>query len=1023
MFKQIDSSRSLKDVSDEIREYWKISGTQEISIKGRETGKRFRFLEGPPTANGRPHLGHAMTRTVKDVILRYKYMTGHRIEGRFGGWDCHGLPVEVEAEKHFSINSKKEIEKFGVENFNKYCRESVFRYIDEWKEVDDLLGFWIDHNRDYITLTKEYMESVWWALKELYTKNLLFKDYKIVPYCPRCGTPLSSHEVALGYDDVTDTSVYVKFSLLDSENTFILAWTTTPWTLPSNQFLAVNPEFDYALVEHDGEKYYVAYELVSRIFGDSATVIKKISGKEMKGMRYRQLMPFLSLGQADLQVVTDSFVTLEDGTGVVHISPAFGADDYEIGKRMKTKVVNPVNTEGKYEDQKLPWFGMGVMEANPHIVDYLKKEGVLFRTQKIKHTYPFCYRCHSPLIYYALDSWFIGVSSKRKEILETNQLISWYPDYLKNGRFGNFLEEAKDWSLSRNRYWGTPLPIWTCPKGHHEAVGNTEELFNLSGVMLKDMHRPFVDEVVFKCRSCGEVMHREPYVIDTWFDSGSAPYAAFNYPADNANLKIPVDFITEAIDQTRGWYYTMHVISTLLFGKNAFSNVLTIEFVLDAKGRKMSKSEGNSVLAKEALSEMSPDSLRLFFMFGVPWKTRNYDVRLISEISRKTLLTLINVYSFFSSNANLDHYNFSGRVETSDILDKWILSRLHSTIRACSNYMEAYQPHEALKSIMDLIDQISNNYLRFSRRKFWSETMSDEKEAAYSVLYHTIEMTSKLLAPLAPFASEYIFMALTGRKSVHLEGYPSYDPSRIDEELESDLAKALSVVETVRRMRQKANIKGRQPLSELLISGGNKMSDEILNIIKPEINCKEIVFINEENAPVRRRIRLNYQKVAPVLKDKLSVVERMTNEADSDQLYETIRKDKQTNIAGFSLGPDDFIIDTSPEEGYSMDRDNVIGATLFLNVKIDPSLSREGLAREIIRRIQVMRKDMKLDYDDRIMVEIGADKNTENEIGEMMDFIKSETLAECIQFRQNHGKVWELDGTRITVNISRSEEI
>ena len=526
MFRQIDPGLSFIDIANEVREYWKSDGTEIEALTHSIGDKKFRFLEGPPTANGRPHLGHAMTRTIKDVALRYKYMTGHDIQGRSGGWDCHGLPVEIAAEKHFGINSKREIEAIGIEKFNGYCRESVFSFIDEWKEVDSMLGFWVDHERDYITLRPEYMESEWWALKTLFEKDLLFKDYKIIPYCPRCGTPLSSHEVSQGYEETKDSSVYVKFPVHGEESTYFLAWTTTPWTLPSNQFLAVNPDVEYSLVQHGKERFYLASSLVPRLFSGLDRVIKKVKGTDLKDMRYDQLLKFLAPFDGNLTVVTAGFVSLEEGTGIVHISPAFGADDFEIGKSKKTKILNPVDSEGRYYDMALPWAGLDVFAANQPITDYLKKQGLLFRTQKITHTYPFCYRCKSPLIYYPLDTWFIRVSSERKEIIDANEKVNWYPSYLKHGRFGNFLEEAKDWSLSRNRYWGTPLPIWSCKNHHYVALGSRQELKERSGSEITDLHRPHVDNITFRCDKCGEECRSEPYVIDTWFDSGSATYAA-----------------------------------------------------------------------------------------------------------------------------------------------------------------------------------------------------------------------------------------------------------------------------------------------------------------------------------------------------------------------------------------------------------------------------------------------------------------------------------------------------------------
>ncbi len=1022
IYRQIDTNATFRKIAEEMLTYWKEEKIEEISLTKSLGAKEFSFLEGPPTANGRPHLGHAMTRTIKDTILRYKYMTGHNILGRSGGWDCHGLPVEIEAEKHFGINSKKEIENLGIEKFNKYCGESVFRYIEEWKSIDQMLGFWVNHNRDYVTLVPEYMESEWWAMKTLFDQGLLFKDYKILPYCPRCGTSLSSHEVSQGYEEVTDISIYVRFAVKDTKNTFLLAWTTTPWTLAANQFLAVNPESEYSLVNKDGESYYLASSLVDKLFPGATVERTGIKGRELSGIRYDQLLKFLVPFEGNLQVVTADFVSLDEGSGIVHISPAFGADDFEIGKRMKTKILNPVNGDGIYDDSSLPWKGLHVMEANSKIIDFLKKEKLLFKTEKIKHTYPFCYRCKSALIYYPIDAWFVGVSRKRKEILETNSKVNWYPSYLKEGRFGNFLEEAKDWSLSRTRYWGTPLPIWKCENGHYTAVGSVAELKKRSGTLLENLHRPFVDTVTFPCDNCGSPAKREPYVIDTWFDSGSATYAEDGYPYRAKETHVPVTFITEAIDQTRGWYYTMHVLSTLLFNSNAYNNVLTIEFVLDEKGRKMSKSEGNSVLARDAIEKNGPDPLRLFFFYGVPWKTRNYDTRLISELSRKVLSTMMNVYSFFSSNANIDNFVFSGVKDSADPLDRWILSRLNQTVKTCSERMEDYQPHEALRHLMEFIDQVSNTYLRLSRRKFWSESMVPEKEAAYSILYAVLRDTCLLLAPIVPFTSEYIYRALTSEKSVHLTRYPEFEGRGVDETLESNFAAVISLLETARRMRQKASIKGRQPLTELLISAKTSLEVNLLDIVKSELNCKKIEIVEPGKEPLESRLRLNFKVAAPILKEKLTPFAMKIESLDSGTLLNQLDKEGYITVENTRISSEMLTVEHVVKEPYVMDTDEKTGNILFLNTKIDAELAIEGISREVIRRIQVMRKDLDLDYEDRISVVLEADDEIVQAVKDRLKPIATETLADSLSFGAASGaREWEIAGSKVKIFVAKAE--
>ncbi len=563
-YRKPDTGKSFFDLAEDVLKKWKDMEIKERILRTERDGKNFVFLEGPPTANGRPHVGHAMTRTVKDTVLRYRYMRGYNLQRRSAGWDCHGLPVELEAEKHFGFKTKKEIEDFGIDKFNEYCRESIFRYIDEWMRVDDLLGFWIDHDSAYITLRNDYIESEWWALKTMFDRGLLIKDYKIVPYCPRCETSLSSHEVSQGYDEVRDPSVYVKFREKGSDSTYFLAWTTTPWTLPANEFLSVNPDVEYSLIEHGGEYFYLASQMVERVFGEGYEFIKKFRGSELEGKEYDQLITFLDAPQNTMKVVSGSHVVVTEGTGVVHTSPAFGADDFDVGKRMGVEIINPVNLSGKFDDEKLPWNGLFVKDADVEILKYLKTNGMVYKSEKVEHTYPFCYRCGTPLLYYPLEAWFIQVSTIRDKLIANNEKINWFPDHLKEGRFGNFLAEAKDWALSRNRYWGTPLPVWKCISGHYFVAGSKKDLSDNGGEVPEDLHRPFIDNVTLKCRECGEQMTREPYVIDTWFDSGSSTYAAMHYPFEkefSPGRNFPIDFITEAIDQTRGWYFTLHLIS------------------------------------------------------------------------------------------------------------------------------------------------------------------------------------------------------------------------------------------------------------------------------------------------------------------------------------------------------------------------------------------------------------------------------------------------------------------------------
>ena len=1019
-YEQIQVNRSLKAIGDEIRTYWREAGIIQKTLNSKLGNKPFVFLEGPPTANGRPHVGHAMTRTMKDSALRYHYMSGYDIRRRTGGWDCHGLPVEIEAEKHFGFKTKKEIEDFGIDKFNEYCRESIFRYIDEWMEADQKIGFWVDHEKAYVTLRNDYIESEWWALKSLFEKGLLIRDYKIVPYCPRCETSLSSHEVSQGYDDVKDPSVYVKFKETGTENTYFLAWTTTPWTLPSNEFLAINDKIEYSLVEHEGDKYYVASAVVHKIFGDKANVLKTVHGKDLLNRKYDQLITYLPAPANTMFVVSGDHVNTEEGTGIVHTSPGFGADDFEVGKRYGVEVLNPINVSGKFDDDRLPWNGKFFKDADLEITIHLKKNNQLLKSEKITHSYPFCYRCSTPLIYYPLQAWFIRVSTIRDKLTQNNSHINWLPEHLKDGRFGNFLNEAKDWSLSRNRYWGTTLPIWTCPYGHMKAVGSISELKELSGETPSDLHRPHIDRITFKCPECQETMHREPYVIDTWFDSGSATYAAMHYPFDSADLKdnFPITFITEAIDQTRGWFYTLHVISSLLFDQNAYQNALSIDFILDEQGRKMSKSKGNSVFALDFLNEHGPDPVRAFFLTGIPWRAKSIDKKLISETSRTIFGTLANVYSFFASNANLDGYVYEGFPGSNNPLDRWIVSRTNTTVREVTANMDTYNMHIALRNIEELIEDLSNFYLRLSRRRFWSEELTDEKKRAYSTLVYSMERILLMLAPLTPFFADYLYLKLKpGAESVHLERYPKVEEKYINLKLEEEIRVASSILEMTRRLRQENSIKGRQPVTEVLINTGVPVSDAILEAISSEINSKSIRFITATERPVERRMKLVLQKAAPVLKGKLQKV-REQIEKDQGDFVTLLEKDGKFEVEGETLLPDFVEVLEEPVSGYAMSSDPKLSVEVFLNLAIDSSLLLEGLAREIVRRVQVMRKELDLKYDQEIDLSIWGDSNIISVLQKYGEWIRTETLGRSLStVKAEDARAWDIDGDQVLISV------
>ena len=1024
LYEQIETNRSLKAIGDEVLQYWKQAGIIQKSLSTSLGDKPFTFLEGPPTANGRPHVGHALTRTVKDSVLRYRYMTGHRINRRTGGWDCHGLPVEIEAEKHFGFKIKKEIEDFGIDKFNEYCRESIFRYIDEWMETDDRLGYWVDQENAYVTMRNDFMESEWWALKKMFQEKMLVRDYKIVPYCPRCETSLSSHELSQGYDDAKDPSVYVKFREEGQEKRFFLAWTTTPWTLPSNQFLAVNEKIEYALVEYKGEEYYVARPVVERLFGKEGKIISTFSGKELVGKSYQQLMDFIPAPKGSLKVVSGDHVTVEDGTGIVHTSPAFGADDFEIGKKFRVSIINPINQSGRFDDSRLPWNGKFFKDADTDILIWLKKGNLVFRSEKITHTYPFCYRCGTPLIYYPLQAWFIRVSTIRDKLLANNAKINWYPDHLKDGRFGNFLTEAKDWALSRNRYWGTPLPVWTCQNNHMLPIGSLEELRKHTDTIPEDLHRPFIDAVKFQCPECGSTMTREPYVIDTWFDSGSATYAALHYPMETQTVSLPISFITEAIDQTRGWFYTLHVLSSILFDTNAYQNVLSMDFILDEQGRKMSKSKGNSVYAIDFVNEFGPDPARLFFLTGVPWRSKAIDRKLISEITRKVFGTLSNVYSFFASNANLDSYRFEGLLKPSNILDRWMVSRVNSTIKRAREAMDDFAMHNALRAVEELIDDLSNFYLRLSRRRFWAETLDRKKEEAYSVLFYSMDAVTRMLAPLAPFYTDYLFRKLHPEsESVHLETYPEVLMDYVDGDLEQEVAYSASILETVRRIRQENSIKGRQPVTKILVSSSRKLGQDLLDIISPELNAREIRFVDEKSLPVRRKLRLVTKMAAPILRSDLQRV-REELESNENSYVDRLAAGMAVQVHNHKITPDLVEIIEEPDQGYAMEMDAKYDLKVFVNLSRDEDLEAEGMAREIVRRIQVMRKELNLQYDDNIEVVVSGDNSIKRILDRYGKWIMSETLASRLDFSSEaEGRAWDIDGEKVIIRVVPEEKV
>lgn len=917
LFKKLPSLINFPKMEEEILKFWKDNDIFKKSLEIRKGSPRFNFYEGPPTANGKPHAGHVLPRIYKDLFPRYKTMQGFYVP-RKAGWDTHGLPVELEVEKELGINSKQEIEKYGIEEFNKKCKESVFRYEKEWRNFTERIGFWIDMDNPYITLSNDYIESVWWLLKKIWEKGLLYRGHKIVPWCPRCETALSDHEVAQGYKETEDPSIYVKFKVKDQENTYFLAWTTTPWTLISNVALAVHPEEDYVKLKINDEYYILAEKRIPYVFHETNyEIVETKKGKELERIHYEPLFTFLPIDKDSHYVVLGEFVTLEDGTGIVHIAPAFGDEDFQVGKKYDLPFLQPVDQNGRFIKEVTPWAGMFIKKADPLIIENLKERNLLYKEEKYTHTYPFCWRCDTPLIYYARASWYIKTTAVKENLIKNNKKINWYPEYIKDGRFGNWLANNIDWSLSRERYWGTPLPIWICDScGHEECIGSYKEL-GIENMENFDPHKPYIDKITLKCPKCDGVMHRVPEVIDCWFDSGAMPVAQWHYPFENEEefkASFPADFICEAIDQTRGWFYSLLAISTLVFDQPAYKNVLVTELVLDEKGEKMSKHKGNVVDPWLILNKYGADALRWYiFTVSPPWVPLRFSPDSVNEALKKFLLTLWNTVSFFSIYAEIDQFdpneNSIPFSELEDLSDIWLISKLNSLIIKVKEEMEKFNATTAARAIQSfVIDDLSNWYIRLNRERFWKSEKDKDKWSAYTTTFYVLKELSKLLAPFIPFTSEKIYQEIVRNveknspESVHLCDYPKENPSLIDKRLEENMDIVREIVASGRMLRNQANIKIRQPLAKIWIKVDPKLEKDIENLKK---------YIQQE------------------------------------------------------LNIEDVIIG-KPEEGEKIltHKEEIFEISLDTNITED--LLNKGILRELEHKIQMLRKEAKLDYTDRI---------------------------------------------------------
>lgn len=1043
MYRKVSADLSFVDREKAIVEFWKKNDIFEKSIEHRDGCERFTFYDGPPTANGKPHIGHVLTRAIKDLIPRYRTMKGYKVL-RKAGWDTHGLPVELEVEKALGISGKPEIEKFGIEDFIKKCKASVFTYQSEWEEMSDRVGFWADMENPYVTYHNDYIESVWWALRQIWDKGLLYKGHKIMPYCPRCGTSLSSHEVAQGYKDVKENSLIVKFKVLGKDNEYILAWTTTPWTLPSNLALCVNPNEKYVRFTIEGDEnntvYIMAEALIKSVFGEDAkaNILNEYTGEELKGTEYEPLYSFVKPDKKAYYVIADDYVTMEDGTGVVHTAPAFGEDDARVCKANGLPFINLVDHQGNFVKETGEWAGTFVKDADKLVIRDLKERNLCFAVIPFEHSYPFCWRCDTPLLYYACDTWFIEMTKVRDRLLANNETVNWMPDNIKHGRFGNFLENIIDWGLSRTRYWGTPLPIWECECGHRHVVGSIAELKEM-GINCPDdieLHKPYVDNIKLRCEKCGGEMKRVPEVIDCWFDSGSMPFAQLHYPFENKEAfeqNFPADFISEAIDQTRGWFYTLMAISTLLFDKSPYKNVVVLGHVQDEKGIKMSKHKGNVIAPMDILNDQGSDAVRWYFYSNsAPWLPNRFSAKNVSEAQRKFLGTLWNTYCFYVLYANIDEfdptkYNLCDLNLT--VMDKWILSKLNNVVKTVDDYLNEYKITEATRAMNEFVDELSNWYVRRSRSRFWASELTDDKVCAYMTLYTVLVEFAKVSAPFIPFMTEEIYQNLVrsvdenALESIHMCDFPKYDEKYNFAEIEQEMDAIRKVVILGRAARNEANIKNRQPLSKLFIQTDNKINADYVNIILEELNIKDVEltkdasgFISYNFKPQMRTMGPKYGKLMRPIFDEIAKM-------DGAEVMETLNSDKPIclNVQGTDVEvfKDDVLIDTQQKDGFVSASD--AGFTVVLDTNLTDELIEEGFMREIISKIQTMRKDSGFEVTDRISVVFDGSEKIAKIFAANDAEIKSQTLADSIDAGDaKDGKNWNVNGEKVDIAIQKA---
>ena len=1050
MYQKVDTNLNFVDREKKVEEFWKENHIFEKSMENRKEGETYTFYDGPPTANGKPHIGHVLTRVIKDMIPRYRTMKGYMVP-RKAGWDTHGLPVELEVEKKLGLDGKEQIEEYGMEPFIKQCKESVWKYKGMWEDFSSTVGFWADMEHPYVTYYDDYIESEWWALKEIWNKKLLYKGFKIVPYCPRCGTPLSAQEVSQGYKTVKERSAVVRFKVI-GEDAYFLAWTTTPWTLPSNVALCVNPDETYCKVKAaDGYTYYMAEALLDKVLGKLAKeegekayeVLETYKGTDLEYKEYEPL--FACAGEAAAKqkkkahfVTCDTYVTMSDGTGIVHIAPAFGEDDSRIGRNYDLPFVQFVDGQGNLT-KETPYAGVFVKKADPMVLTDLDKEGKLFDAPKFEHEYPHCWRCDTPLIYYARESWFIKMTAVKDDLIRNNNTINWIPESIGKGRFGDWLENVQDWGISRNRYWGTPLNIWQCDCGHMHSIGSRQELFEMSGdekAKTVELHRPYIDEITLKCPECGGEMHRVPEVIDCWFDSGAMPFAQHHYPFENKELfeqQFPANFISEAVDQTRGWFYSLLAESTLLFNKAPYKNVIVLGHVQDENGQKMSKSKGNAVDPFDALNKYGADAIRWYFYINsAPWLPNRFHGKAVVEGQRKFMSTLWNTYAFFVLYANIDNFDptkYNLEYDQLPVMDKWLLSRLNTTVQAVDNDLANYKIPEAARALQEFVDEMSNWYVRRSRERFWAKGMEQDKINAYMTLYNALVTIAKTAAPMIPFMTEDMYQNLVrsvdkdAAESIHLCDFPTVNEAWIDKDLEADMKELLEIVVLGRACRNTANIKNRQPIGTMYVKAEKKMGEFYTDIIADELNVKEVKFADDVESFISYSFKPQLRTVGPKYGKLLGGIRQALTDINGTAAMNELRTNGvlKLDINGndVELTEEDLLIETAQTEGYVSESDGE--TSVVLDTNLTPELIEEGFVREIISKIQTMRKEAGFEVMDKIVVYAHGNDKIQEVMKAHEDEIKSEVLADEMVLGETDGyvKEWNINKEAVTMGVKK----